>query len=123
MTHTEYMRKWRAENPDRNKAIKAKWDKAHPEMIRKWKLDSYHRTYSKNRAKVIKRSSDYKKAHPGMAKAHNAINNEIRAGRLTRQPCVECGNPKSHAHHQDYSKPLDVMWLCCVHHKAKHMEG
>lgn len=58
--------------------------------------------------------------NPEKAKAHLAINNATRKGTLTRQPCEVCGSPRSHAHHDDYSKRLDVRWLCAVHHKALH---
>ena len=27
-----------------------------------------------------------------------------------------------HAHHEDYDYPLDVIWLCPIHHKARHKE-
>ena len=44
----------------------------------------------------------------------------IRRGKLAKQACRECGNPLVEAHHADYSKPLEVMWLCREHHLAKH---
>jgi hypothetical protein len=47
----------------------------------------------------------------------------IRRGELVRQPCEVCGNPRSHAHHDDYSKPLEVRWLCAGHHKRWHCEN
>lgn len=50
--------------------------------------------------------------NPEKVKAHWTINNAIRYGKIVRQPCINCGNTKSHAHHSDYSKPLDVIWLC-----------
>lgn len=31
-----------------------------------------------------------------------------------------CGDINSHAHHKDYFKPLDVIWLCVEHHKFLH---
>jgi ribosomal protein S27AE len=37
-------------------------------------------------------------------------------------PCIRCGNEKSLAHHEDYDKPLDVMWLCQPCHKQRHKE-
>jgi hypothetical protein len=33
---------------------------------------------------------------------------------------VICGNKKSEAHHTDYSKPYDVIWLCDFHHHQLH---
>jgi hypothetical protein len=45
-----------------------------------------------------------------------------RHGLLVPQPCERCGNPKVHAHHEDYSKPLEVTWLCHKHHFMRHKE-
>lgn len=39
---------------------------------------------------------------------------------LKKKPCEACGNPKSQAHHHDYSKPLEVTWLCSTHHAEHH---
>jgi len=56
----------------------------------------------------------YKEDHPDRTRANNIVYNEIRYGRLKQQPCVDCNAPTflSQAHHEDYSKPLEVMWLC-----------
>ena len=51
--------------------------------------------------------------------ARNAVNNAIRDGRLQRKSCEICGK-KAQAHHDDYSKPLDVRWFCFAHHRALH---
>lgn len=48
------------------------------------------------------------------------LNYAIRSGKITRLPCEVCGNPKSQAHHDDYSKPLDVKWKCQKHHSEIH---
>jgi ribosomal protein S27AE len=44
----------------------------------------------------------------------------IRKGELTRSTCETCGAEKAEAHHDDYSKPLDVRWLCRQCHAAHH---
>ena len=54
---------------------------------------------------------------PEKYRARTAVRNAVRDGKLLRLPCVECGEPKSEGHHEDYSKPLDVVWLCNKHHK------
>lgn len=58
--------------------------------------------------------------NPAKRAAHIATGNAIRDGRLTRQPCEVCGELKAQAHHDDYSKPLDVRWLCSTHHAEWH---
>lgn len=40
---------------------------------------------------------------------------------LTRQR-AECGDPRADAHHADYSKPLEVEFLCRRHHAARHRQ-
>lgn len=62
----------------------------------------------------------YRGKFPSKRTAHVMCGNAIRDGRLIRQPCEVCGNAKSQAHHDDYSKPLDVRWLCTKHHAEWH---
>lgn len=55
--------------------------------------------------------------------AHKAVETALRTGRLQRKPCERCGETKLvHAHHDDYSKRREVMWLCPLHHKQRHRE-
>lgn len=52
--------------------------------------------------------------------ARDKVRVAIRNGSLVRKPCEVCGEPRTHAHHEDYSRPLDVRWLCPVHHGLEH---
>ena len=54
--------------------------------------------------------------------ARCAVNNAIRDGRMERgAECFFCGiDGKLHAHHCDYSRPLDVFWLCPACHGKLH---
>lgn len=46
----------------------------------------------------------------------------LRDKRLYKSSCLKCGNEKSEAHHEDYSKPLEVIWLCKSCHVKRHIE-
>lgn len=61
-----------------------------------------------------------REANPEKYKAKCAVSNAIRDGKLKRQPCEVCGLEHAQAHHADYSKPLDVRWLCRTHHLELH---
>ncbi|HDR9048793.1 TPA: hypothetical protein QDA94_003025 [Burkholderia vietnamiensis] len=52
--------------------------------------------------------------------ARRKVATEIEAGRLLRRPCEVCGAEKADAHHDDYSKPLEIQWLCHSHHMLRH---
>lgn len=47
-------------------------------------------------------------------KAHRKVAYELSRGRLVRpNTCTHCRKPaRVEAHHEDYTKPLDVVWLC-----------
>lgn len=52
--------------------------------------------------------------------AHIAVGNALRDGKLSREKCMECGEENAQAHHSDYSKPLNVDWLCIQCHCDLH---
>ncbi|MBH1995219.1 MAG: hypothetical protein I8H90_22645 [Burkholderiales bacterium] len=51
--------------------------------------------------------------------ARRAVKKAIKDGVLKTQPCFLCGK-KAQAHHPDYSRELDVVWLCSQHHSDAH---
>lgn len=66
------------------------------------------------------RATDAAKAHPERRNANLIVQQEVRAGRMERLPCLVCGAAKTEAHHPDYDRPLDVIWLCAPHHRQTH---
>lgn len=54
--------------------------------------------------------------------AKNDLNNAIKYGRIQKpRSCSNCNVECSpHGHHDDYSKPLDVRWLCAKCHTDFH---
>jgi ribosomal protein S27AE len=55
-----------------------------------------------------------------MEKAHKAVGIALRDGDLKKQLCEVCRRSPAFAHHDDYSKPLKVRWLCVRHHLQAH---
>lgn len=77
-----------------------------------------------NRNKRIEEKRAYDRARgfrvydPAKVKARAAVHRELQSGRMVRGDCY-CGEV-GEAHHEDYNKPLDVTWLCKLHHAERH---
>lgn len=55
------------------------------------------------------------------ANARAYLNVYVRRGKVQRGPCSRCGTTKNvHGHHEDYDRPLDVIWLCARCHRLRH---
>lgn len=73
---------------------------------------AYMREWRKaNPMNEIQRMKDSARSYAGVYK---------RRGKLIQEPCAKCGDPKSQMHHHDYTKPLEVEWLCRRCHMAEH---
>lgn len=68
----------------------------------------YHRRYRKIDGESIK------------VQARKSAYDAIQHGRIIKKPCEVCGELKVEAHHEDYSKKLDVIFLCKKHHVQVH---
>lgn len=76
--------------------------------------DAFKESHSKANAK-------YRNEKPEWKFARNVLYAAVRDKKLLPQPCFVCGD-KAEAHHTDYSRPLDVVWLCDQHHKQVHAQ-
>lgn len=54
--------------------------------------------------------------------AYGRLDRAIKKGVIQRKPCEVCGDPNSDGHHEDYSQPLKVRWLCRSHHAKLHQD-
>lgn len=89
--NAEKNRRWRRNNPKAARRATARWIASNP------------------RAQEMRR-------------AQRAVFRALRSGRIARpEICQDCEvESPLHAHHPDYSKPLDVEWLCEACHLARH---
>ena len=88
----------------------------------------YYRQYrEKNKEKLQKYNKEYTRVWRSIHGNHHdlvrgVVARAVRKGTLIKLACEVCGNVKSQGHHEDYSKPLEVIWLCSVHHKERHIK-
>lgn len=94
----------------------------------------YYRAYDRSRAKEPHRIEARRKAlvskpqaprperDPKKRAARIAVANAVRDRKLTRSPeCEICAiTCDAHGHHEDYNKPLDVIWVCVPCHALIH---
>jgi hypothetical protein len=75
-----------------------------------------------DRSKYRHHQVAWHRRNPEKKRAHGKVQKAIEAGVLVRpDQCSRCGNDgRIQAHHRDYSKPLEVVWLCQRCHKQEH---
>lgn len=135
-----YCKQFRQRNPDRAKINSKKWREAHPEWTKEYtkknkeRLKKYQKEYNKkNREKLRIKLKKWRKANPDKSvasfrryikkypekyKAHTIAMNNIK---LKNKKCKTCGTKGDlQRHHEDYSKPLDVIILCRGCHDQVH---
>ena len=108
----EYMRKRRQLSRSHENELARKRRATNPEKYKQKERD----LYAKSKRRII----ELRRSNPKLIAARTAVNNSVRDKKLLREPCAICGEVKSEAHHTDYTKPLEVTWLCRLHHAAWH---
>ena len=115
------------ENLEKNKDYYLEYDRKRSTLPHRIELRK--RLYKENKDTEeyknaqIKANKKYRKNNPEKRKAHRAIQYALSVGKLKKEPCCICGDEKSQAHHEDYSFPLNVVWLCDKHHKEAHVKS
>lgn len=82
----------------------------------------YRARYPDRQKKYRQQSREWMKQHPELHRVYRRVNYALNTGKLTKLPCEVCGSEKVVAHHEDYSRPLEVTWLCREHHGQRHRE-
>lgn len=84
--------------------------------------DAYKKTKA-GRLALNRGKKRWTEKHPEERAAQLILRSAIRSGKMKKQPCEVCGSVKHvHGHHDDYTKPLDVRWLCSACHSDHHKE-
>jgi hypothetical protein len=83
-------------------------------------MAQYYKKNDQARKEKGQRSNRYN-LKTGHSIIYGKVRSQIESGKIAKKSCMICKSIIVHAHHKDYSKPLDLTWLCPSHHKAVHM--
>lgn len=127
----EYLIKWRQENPDKIKnytktSLEKNKEKIYArrktpenrikinELVKDWRKRNKDRHRENEK---IRRKKENKKQL-----ARSLIKKHLMRGKIIKPTmCDICKKEgKIEAHHTDYEKPLEIMWLCTVCHRHQH---
>ena len=133
-------KEWELKNNDKKKEIRTRYRENNREEIREKDRENYRKDPEKFRAKARKNQAIYfktpkgkekykiqgeilRKKYPEKARARSLLSNAVCDGKIIRPNkcslCL-CENSKIEAHHPDYSRPYDVVWLCKSCHFVVH---
>jgi hypothetical protein len=117
-----YQQQWRDKNKEKCRIqVRLRMRKFRESEIQKERERKQAKEYrSRNRDRINAYSREYSSKNRHMKNVHNKVFVKRRIGELISLPCEACGNPNTHAHHDDYNKPFDIRWLCPSHHKQHH---
>lgn len=83
--------------------------------------EKYRIKTKEQRKRLYELTKESRRKFPEKFKARARLKRAVRLGKIKKCPCRVCGTlEKVEGHHFDYSKPLDVVWLCTKHHKELH---
>ncbi len=108
------MKDYYRRNKDKFRRHNRKYHQENQEKLLIYKREWYasNSEKEKSRKKLIEHSVE--------VLARGEVRKAISRGDITRGSCQVCGEENAQGHHEDYTKPLDVLWLCDTHHKRLH---
>lgn len=112
---------WQRQNPDRVATKVGRWRKSNPDRV-----SGYNKKFRQERPEVAAdNAARYKERHPEKASASRRVREAVERGHLEKPDCCEdCGGEfppdRLDGHHDDYSRPLEVRWLCRQCHVDRH---
>lgn len=124
-----YVANWQKENREKRLQQSREWYERNLDRAREMSLESTRKYLSteNGRKKAKERANKWDKSNPEKRRVHDRTMYAVETGKLIRpEKCSSCDKEcVPHAHHEDYSKPYDVIWLCSychfkLHHQHKH---
>ncbi len=74
----------------------------------------------RNKARKNKTHKEAQKRNYSKYVSRWKVYGAIKSGKVKKGKCVGCKSVETQAHHEDYSKPLEVIWMCAKCHARHH---
>ena len=138
----EFQRKWaekyRKKNPNKVRENQRRFVENNLEHVRKVRRDYQRKRYAvdlewrskineagrkfyiKNRGRILQKMRNERTSPQNIAR--QSVHWSVKFGILKKpDSCSKCGDTRRiEGHHEDYSKPLEVIWLCSFCHRKLH---
>jgi hypothetical protein len=118
--------KYRVNNRERIREMDKQYYREDPERYREKARRAAIKYNEKEETKALKRAARIRmrELYPEKDKARRKVRWAVESGKMIKPKCCETCKKESmlQAHHEDYSKPLDVVWLCKACHWKIHTE-
>jgi len=99
-------RRYNENNKDKKKKFRDSYKKKFPEKVKAIMSIATKKWADKN---------------PEKRKAYSEVYCAMKCGKIIKESCSKCGgNNDVMAHHEDYTKPLEILWLCRLCHIVEH---
>ena len=120
----KYVAEWQKQNREKRLQQSRDWYERNLDKARKMSLEATKKYYSTENGKRKRRekADKWAKENPDKYLTQRRFKDAIRYGKIIRpNNCENCGvECIPHGHHEDYSKPYDVKWLCEICHVYIH---
>lgn len=117
----EKLKEWKLKNPDHYKNWYWTSEKGRPKKL------LYRKEWVKKNPEYAKNNLNIQKIrYPEKHKARSILRTAVHQMKIVKpKVCQSCMKEKNRieGHHEDYNKPLEVIWLCVGCHKKLHMKG
>ncbi len=125
----KYVSEWQKKNREKRLEQSRNWYLRNLGKAREMSLEATRKYFSTEKGKKNRseRGAKWEKKNIEKRRVHDRTMYAVETGKLVRPDfCSKCSKQcKPQAHHEDYTKPYDVIWLCSqchfyLHHQSKH---
>lgn len=121
ISRKKYHQKWRDKNREKTRESYKRWYDKNKKQKCDWQRKYRKDNLEKVRGYFRKYQISYYIKDKYKRRAREILHNAVKYKKVKKpSTCEKCSNKNVQAHHLDYSKPLEVVWVCRSCHENLH---